>query len=227
MNSNPISSGDWYGSHYSSINVSADSSSTAFRILHKFLEVGFEKNNELRILEVGANVGEHVPFVKTPWRSYIATDIRMPANEIVENLKRNLVRFEIADVHNLPFPDGSFERVIVTCVFHHLQDPTKAITEIIRVTANDGVITILLPNDPSIAYRFTRALTTLRRARRANLLREVQLAHAVEHRNHFLSLKEIIMSQAKEYHPRFISFPFRFPFYNINLISKIIINKKS
>lgn len=218
---------DWYENHYSSVNSSADCNSIAFRVLHRFLEKGFDSNSDLRILEVGANIGEHVPFVSYPWKSYTATDLRMPSTKKIAELANLSVDFKYADIERLPFASESFDRVISTCVFHHLSNPDEALREMLRVTTKGGAVSILLPNDPGIAYRLMRAVTTLRKARKLNLLQSVQLEHAKQHRNHYLSLKTILKDEAKDYSTKIDYFPFKFPLYNLNLISRIVIVKES
>jgi len=191
------------------------------------LEKGFKSNSDLEILEVGANIGEHIRSVAYPWKSYIATDLRLPSDQRVSELAELFVQFQVADIEKLPFESESFDRVISTCVFHHLANPDQALKELLRVTKSGGTVSILLPNDPGIAYRLMRALTTLRRARKQNLLREVQLEHAIQHRNHYLSLKTILIKGAKQHSTKINYFPFKIPMYNLNLISRIVIVKRN
>lgn len=39
--------------------------------------------------------------------------------------ENDLVKFEVADVQNLPFKNDSFDRTISTCLLHHLDNPKK------------------------------------------------------------------------------------------------------
>lgn len=50
------------------------------------------------------------------------------------------VRFEVADVMRLPFPDGHFDAVVSGAVLHHLGDPAGALREMARVTAPGGTV---------------------------------------------------------------------------------------
>ena len=53
------------------------------------------------------------------------------------------INFQTADVMNLPFPDGQFDRVSISFGIRNVQDPQKAIREMARVTKSGGQILIL------------------------------------------------------------------------------------
>ena len=50
------------------------------------------------------------------------------------------VRFEVADVYRLPFPDGSFDAVFAHVVLMHLSEPVRALTEMRRVLRPGGIV---------------------------------------------------------------------------------------
>ena len=49
------------------------------------------------------------------------------------------VRFEVADVYRLPFPDGSFEAVFANTVLMHLREPVRALAKVRRVLRPGGI----------------------------------------------------------------------------------------
>lgn len=206
----------WYESDYSQINASANPKSLAYKYMHKSMEKDFKSNLGLEILEIGANIGEHLNFVSQDFSSYTLTDIRQTAFQDPGNPK---VKFQVADAEALPFKDQTFDRIISTCVFHHLNSPVKGLEEIRRVVRIGGVITILLPNDPGIMYRLLRGLTTLRAARKVGLLKEVQLVHALEHRNHYLPIKTLIEWVFASDDVKLSFKPMRVASYNLNALT--------
>ncbi len=212
----------WYEHNYSKICASAIPDSLVFKYAHKSLEKGFKTNAGLNILEIGANKGEHVSFVSNDFKKYTLLDIRHPKFLNFENPK---IKFQLGDVEKLPFKDRTYDRIISTCVFHHLNDPIQGLQEIRRVVRIGGHISILLPCDPGIMYRALRRLTTLRTARRYNLLDEVQLVHALEHQNHFLSLRILINWVFKSDVIKNTFLPFYIPSYNLNAITVIKIRR--
>jgi SAM-dependent methyltransferase len=53
---------------------------------------------------------------------------------------RSNIRFETANIYELPFPDGSFDAAFSHAVLSHLGDPLAALKEIRRVLKPGGVI---------------------------------------------------------------------------------------
>ena len=58
----------------------------------------------------------------------------------------NNVRFETADLHQLPFTDGSFDAVFCNAVLMHLRQPLPVLRELRRVLRPAGVIGIRNPD---------------------------------------------------------------------------------
>jgi ubiquinone/menaquinone biosynthesis C-methylase UbiE len=58
----------------------------------------------------------------------------------------NNVRFETANLHQLPFADGSFDAVFTNAVLMHLQQPLAVLRELRRVLRQSGVIGVRNPD---------------------------------------------------------------------------------
>lgn len=215
---------NWYREFYSKVNVTAIEGSLFNKVLHKSIELGTGENTGLHILEVGTNSGEHIKYVNNGWQkmgSYTACDIREPIPEHLAWFQARNVEFVQASIEELPFEDKSFDRVILTCVLHHVNDIEKALLELRRVTKPGGVISILLPNDPGFAYRFSRGFTTLPIAIYKGLFWQVQLNHALEHKNNFLSLIRTLRYVFGKDRIQLIGWPFIFSSYSLNVFSTL------
>lgn len=178
----------FYREGYNTVAVSA-SNPRAMRFLHSSMEAGFGADTRFdRVLEVGANRGEHLPYVRHQFGSYVLTDLRVPrlAEPAAADPRVTAVS---CDVQALPFATGTFDRSLASCLMHHVPDPLGAALELRRVTKVGGVITVLVPTDPYPAYRLVRALTSTRSAKKAGKQDEWQLAHALDHKNHFWSIR--------------------------------------
>jgi SAM-dependent methyltransferase len=182
---------DFYQKDYDSLTATGNPENISARILHKSLERGLSKMAFPMVLEVGANRGEHSLFVKHAFNQYISSDLHVPA-EGSEYSSDNRLTYETQNVEQLSYSSNTFDRVISTCLFHHLPNPEIGFIEVRRVAKIGGLISILLPTDPSISYRSLRSLATVLPAKRVGRAEEINLIHAREHRNHFYSLRNLL-----------------------------------
>jgi SAM-dependent methyltransferase len=80
--------------------------------------------------------------------------------------------FEVADAHELPFPDNSFDAAFAHVVLMHLREPVRALSEVRRVLRPGGVVGL---RDPDFGSILRAPLTPLLEEHR-NLVHRV-LAH--------------------------------------------------
>lgn len=216
---------DWYDSNYEKVNSAGKSDSFAAKKIHKLIEYHRHSGIYAKCLEVGTNNLSHVPFVHHSWNEYTLLDLRSKSKDQSNTgIILSGVSFVQADIHLLPFQDNLFDRAIATCLFHHLEDPLKAMKELKRVVRSRGIIDIFLPCDPGFAYRLIRSLTTSLKAKKHGVLIESNYLHAIEHRNH---IKSLILMTKYLYGPENLHldwFPFKLGSWNLNLSSVIRID---
>lgn len=220
---------NWYQENYNSVNATAIEGNIAYKILHKSLERPYRSNYGFNILEIGSNVGEHIKFVKNDWKfsgTYLATDKQEISADALEYVESLGAKFITQDVTSLQLNSNYFDRVILTCVLHHVSEPEIALKEVRRVTKPGGKIDIFLPNDPGIMYRYLRKKTTVRNAKKRGILNLVEYTHAKEHRNHFLSLKILAEKVFENDNLKISSYPFFIDSYNINAFTILRIEKQ-
>ena len=222
--SDSTSSEEWYENYYNKVNVAAADGSLVSNTFHKLLERKFRSNLDFDILEVGANREEHVKFVSNDFRRYVSTDIRESGGEARNRDRR--IEFLQANVECLPFDDSSFDRVISTCVFHHVGNPEKGFEEVRRVLKDGGSFSLMLPNDPGLGYRTFRRFTSLRKAQKLGVLKMAKLAHEREHRNHYLSLLAMITWVFRADKISVLNFPFGVKVYDLHLLTVLTIKVK-
>jgi phosphatidylethanolamine/phosphatidyl-N-methylethanolamine N-methyltransferase len=155
---------------YESANYASFLQKTVMFSSHKLLEQPYSKNEFFsKILEVGAGSGEHLDFVNCQFNSYTITDldpkmiglakIKRKSNE---NFKK--LNFDTQSANKLSYRSSSFDRLIASHVLEHIYEPHKALEEWTRVIKNDGVLSILIPTDPGIAWRLGRHIGPRRHA---------------------------------------------------------------
>ena len=96
-------------------------------------------------LEVGIGTGRnlaHYPSGATVTGIDVSPRMLERARRRAERLNLS-VRMQEADVHDLPFADGSFDTVVATCVFCSVADPERGLREVRRVVKRDGVVLLL------------------------------------------------------------------------------------
>jgi ubiquinone/menaquinone biosynthesis C-methylase UbiE len=215
----------WYQDNYSKINATGNPRSISFRLLHRSLEIKADDSIGKVILEVGCGQAEHIPFVQKGWKKYVCSDIAMPSKETKKKIEEAGGIFLQADVHNLPFKDRQFDRLISTCLLHHLVDPHKAMCEMMRVVKIKGQISIFLPNDPGISFRILRRLTSGRKAKKFGIGAELKLIYALEHRNHYLQLMTLLNEVFKNQVIKIRQYPFKGLGYDFNAFTMINIRR--
>ena len=176
-------------------------------IMHKLLESGDNHKHFSQVLEIGANQGEHFSYVKHTFDRYLMTDVQ---DRINESLLTESVEFELADVCNLHYESNYFDKITVTCVLQHVQDPEAALIHLLRCLRPGGTCRILLMCDSKLSFRLIRSLTTLRKAKKFGLLEEVEVFFAREHRNDYIKIIKLAEYNFKGHKLVQTSWPFRF-----------------
>jgi SAM-dependent methyltransferase len=204
----------FYSKFYKSVIFGKGLGPRSIRKTHKSMEKPYLGKHFSRILEIGGGIGEHLDFILHDFEEYLLTDLRIPTldNEFVKDPR---VVCKVENAEQLTFPDKSFDRVISTCLLHHVNQPEKVLEEILRVLKIEGVATIFLPCDPGLLVRLLRNLTTARKAKKSGF-RGYDLMISREHRNHFISLLHMTKYVFRERKIRVTYFPFRIPSWNMN-----------
>ncbi|MFQ5655526.1 MAG: methyltransferase domain-containing protein, partial [Planctomycetota bacterium] len=95
-------------------------------------------------LEIGFGYGLTARRVAARATRYVGIDLQV---EQCQTLRELGGEGAVADLHRLPFKDGSFDTVIADNVLEHAYDPLAALTEIRRALRRGGRVYSLLPLD--------------------------------------------------------------------------------
>lgn len=68
------------------------------------------------------------------------------------------VNARVADAEHIPFPEGSFDHVMLSQVLPYVGDVQKAIAEAHRVLSKNGIAVVCVPDSSRLAWRFFGAL---------------------------------------------------------------------
>jgi SAM-dependent methyltransferase len=100
-----------------------------------------------RVLDLGCAGGAVTHFLSTFGCEVVGVDSEPRAIERASALFPKL-RFELADVTRLPFPDRSFDRAVAADLVEHLADASleRMLNEAARVLVPGGSLTVYTPN---------------------------------------------------------------------------------
>lgn len=186
---------------------------------HELTEAAFGPERTFaRVLEVGAGTGAHFPFVRHRFDEYRITDLDPKAIEVARQVidksgRSASVSFAAHGATDLPYEDKSFDRLIATHVLEHLYEPHRVLREWRRVVRPGGVVTVLLPTDPGIAWRVGRMLGPRRNAEKMGVAYDYVMAR--EHVNPLNNLISFLRHDFRERQERW--WPTRVPSMDLNL----------
>jgi len=112
-------------------------------------------NLNKKILDVGCGFGDSLkPLLILGFQCY-GVDYTKEIIEVVSNRYKD-IKFQVADVYNLPFEDNFFDIVICKGVFQVISSPKRAINELKRVLKKDGILVIVTLNVFALDIFFQR-----------------------------------------------------------------------
>lgn len=163
---------DWrsrFSEVYDDSNYTSPLQAAVMRASHRLVEKPFAADAGFaRVLEIGAGTGEHLAYVRHRFDDYTLTDLDPRALEVARrklgDRHAGRLRFEAQPGSELAYPDGSFDRVIATHVLEHIYQPHLALKEWQRVLKPGGVLSVLVPTDPGLAWRLGKHLGPRRSA---------------------------------------------------------------
>jgi ubiquinone/menaquinone biosynthesis C-methylase UbiE len=173
-----------------------------------------ERDRFKKVLEVGSGNGEHIDFVKHEFNQYVMLDLRKTELNSRWNSDSRIKTVE-GNAESLPFETDEFDRVISTCLLHHVEHPELVLSEIERVLSQNGTATIFLSCDPGLVVRTLRRLTVARSAKRKGF-QGYNLFISRDHRNHFGSLLEMAKFVFQKRNIKVKFYPFGIKSWNLN-----------
>ena len=137
--------------------------------------------------------------------------------------KKNVI-VEMQDVTKLSYEDNFFDRVVITCVLVHLDDPVQALNEIRRVLKPGGYVSLYLPCEPGFLLRIVRKFSTRAKAKRLGI-QEISFLHFLEHKNYFIAIDFFVRHIFSDSWIISRYYPFPFLSWNLNLFKLYTIKK--
>jgi ubiquinone/menaquinone biosynthesis C-methylase UbiE len=126
------------------------------RITERYLWASGYSNNK-DVLECACGAGQGAKMLNAVSRSYVAGDID---KELVKQSQENNpnIKFKLFDATNMPFPDESFDVVLICEAIYYIPDISKFLQETRRVLRKNGKVLIVSAN--SSLFDFNPSLFT-------------------------------------------------------------------
>jgi SAM-dependent methyltransferase len=138
------------------------------RLIFQTLEAELPDWREKEIVDVGCGTGAILKQLGNPEKN-VGIDLAPEAISFCR--QRGLNNVQQGDIHELPFPDASFDAVICSSVLYHewVSDVEGAVREMHRVLRPDGVLLINVPAFPFLHSAHDEAVMTARRFRKPEI----------------------------------------------------------
>ncbi|MBI4698327.1 MAG: class I SAM-dependent methyltransferase [Nitrospirae bacterium] len=107
-------------------------------------------NKEEVLLEAGCGAGNILEGLDC--RKIIGVDLSLYMLGKARQKNIDHVHLLGADIESLPFRDQRFDKIICSEVLEHVMDPQRAISEIMRVLRDNGLLIISIPNEDLINF---------------------------------------------------------------------------
>lgn len=115
---------------------------------------GYERDRIFPVLDTGCGIGNFVDIF--PNSFYVGVDFSLPAlRELRNKYHKNVV---LADVQNLPFKDNIFSFINAVEVLQYMDDHSRFLSEIARVSKKGAHVVIVAPNPSSLFWKIRQKI---------------------------------------------------------------------
>ena len=99
-----------------------------------------------KILDLGCGNGVSSRLLNQAGYDVVGTDISPLFLDDARKWENSKLRYDVCDVLELPYEDGSFDVICSNELVEHLPDVETALSEMVRVVRNGGIVVISGPN---------------------------------------------------------------------------------
>ena len=198
------------------------------RYCHKQLEKNLPNKKYKKILEIGAYPEPHLRYIKEKDFKYYVLE-KKENKYVQESKSKYKINYKFYDGKKIPFKANFFDRIIISHTLEHIPNPNYFLIDMMSKLKKGGVLSIALPTDPGLLWRFSRLFNKVfilgRFYRKKNISTyEYDFSNAIEHINSVFNLISIIRYH---YYGKILEdfLPFKIKFADLNLFYNVHITK--
>ena len=147
-------------------NILPQQYGTIEKFNHQYPLRHLPSQSHFRTIEIGAGVGGHLEFQDLSRQDYYCIELRENMAAEIRKLYPTVKVITASCQDRTQFEDAYFDRAVAVHVLEHLPDLPRAISELHRILRVGGILSIVIPCDPGIAYEFARQISSARIFRR-------------------------------------------------------------
>jgi SAM-dependent methyltransferase len=200
-----------------------------FNLAHKNLEKNI-KHQYIKTIEIGSGQFSHYNFIKNKEHvNYEMTSDNINDIKILKKKFKQKKKLKIYQLSIKEFLKSSlkYDRIILSHVLEHLDDPEKILDKIYKKKLNNnGIISITLPCDPGLVWDLGRFWQFIKKYKKYGIKKsDYYYFMATEHINPITNLIRIINFNYKYINENYL--PFFIKSVNFNLMYNVTIFKSA
>ena len=202
----------------------------AMDFCHRDLEKHFLLNDKYsQVLEIGSGTSPHISYIKHIYDKYYSLETsKFAVGYLKKKFKKKIHPIYYNGI-KIPFKNNFFDRIIISHVLEHINDPEKFIIHAFSKLKKKGILSISLPTDPGVLWRIGRSYIKLSKSYKLLKIadNEYEYMNATEHVNSIFNLIAIINYHFKDFIINKNYWPFKIQMPDLNLFYNVNIKKIS
>ncbi len=182
------------------------------------------KNKNIKTLEVGAGLGEHLSWEDLSNQEYHMLEYRSSWVDLLKKKYPKHYSFQADIQEKNSISNKTYDRIIAIHVLEHLPDLPKALLEIKRLLKDDGELQIVIPCEGGVAYEVARKISSERMFKKKFGMDYKPIIQAEHLNTAWEILNELKSAGFKTKHSHF--FPLRVPSVQLNVCIGMVLIKK-
>ena len=186
-----------------------------FKRSHELMERYVPKKNFNNILEIGGGTQPHIKYIKHEFKNYYCCE---NSKFTISYLKKNypLIKTIYVEEGHIK-TNKKFDRIILSHSLEHIYQPEALLLKLYSLLNKNGIISIAIPTDPGILYRFMRYFKKKIFSKYKISEIEYDYVNSIEHINSYYNNDAIIKYLFKK-NKKFY-YPFNFLPADLNIFS--------